>query len=279
MDMTKHHGLGNDFLVLLEENQTVPMPPAEALGDLAQRWCDRHRGIGADGLIAGYLPTPDDGGVGVRQELRNADGSMAELSGNGIRCLGHAVSMARGGIGDLRVATAAGVRQLGIASGATADEVEVTVQMGRAGAGPDMGDLDLGPGRRWCTVDVGNPHLVVVLDGADPAALDGVDVSAEGAALERRVSGGVNVHFVVVERDDRLAMAIWERGVGRTEACGTGATAAVAALRGWDLLAPAVEVAMPGGSVRVTQSAEGDLALVGPSVFVARVETCGDGGS
>lgn len=271
--LTKHHGLGNDFLVLLG--------PATALAgvgaDEARRWCHRHRGVGADGLLLGATDADD---ADVAMTLYNADGSRAEMSGNGIRCLAQAEADRRGVTTvELRIATDGGPRTVAVAPGPEAATVVASVDMGPAGAGPepdgpvgpvgaddDPAALALEP-EETRTLDLGNPHLVLLVD--DPGA---VDVHRAGPHWEAAWSGGINVHAVAPTpgEADAVTMAIWERGAGATEACGTGASAAARAAHDWGLVGTEVTVHMRGGDVGVVVGER--MTLRGPSVRVATVE-------
>lgn len=269
MHLTKHHGLGNDFLVALDEDNGGD---ASAVGaDLARRWCDRRRGIGADGLIRGARPSDAEraDGIDVVMHLFNADGSRAEMSGNGIRCLAQAVAAARGITGGaLTVLTDAGRRPLTVAPGSDAATAVVSVGMGLPAAGPRIPDplaeqLD----GRVGTVDMGNPHLVLLVD--DPAS---IDVAHQGAWLEQQFPEGVNVEFIAVPDPGTIDLRVWERGAGITEACGTGACAAAHEARRWDLAGDRVLVRMPGGDAEVVHEADGSVTLIGPAVRIGAVE-------
>jgi len=289
VELTKHHGLGNDFLVFLSErNPGAPLPAARE----AALWCDRHRGIGADGLLIGFsgeaatrhelarhhdATSPDHEGGGptstemssIGMRLFNADGSIAEMSGNGVRCFGHAVAEARGlRSGSLTVTTAAGPKHLRIEPGSDMAEVLVTVEMGAAGPGPlvPAGAAAVLVAIRHGTVDMGNPHLVV----EDPAP-GSVDLTERGGWFETQFPEGVNVEFVRVVARDRIELTVWERGAGITAACGTGACAAVHTARGWGLVDHDVTVVMPGGEARVLLRAGHHVTLIGPSVLIGRI--------
>lgn len=270
--LTKHHGLGNDFLVLLDRAQPDggAVDPV-VLPALARALCDRRRGIGADGLIVGARPDADDAahGVQVVMHLHNADGSRAEMSGNGVRCLGQAVADLDGVTdGTVVVRTDGGVRRLVLHPGAHPAEVQVEVAMGAARPGPEVpADVATALGAaRHATVDMGNPHLVIEV--GDP---DGVDLAAEGPALEQAFVHGVNVEFIAARPDGSLRLVVWERGAGVTEACGTGACAAVAAAHGWGVIGSRTTVHMPGGDAEVVLDADG-VTLVGPSVRIAGID-------
>lgn len=259
--LTKYQGLGNDFLVALwADNPGMEPDPA-----VARALCDRHLGVGADGLIHGLVPGGDV--ADVHMVLLNADGSEAEISGNGIRCLGQAVLRHTGrSEGDVTVETVGGTRELRTVRGDVDGELWMRVDMGRPGPGPELGEAAASyPARRRATVDVGNPHLVLLVD--DPAA---VDLETDGPQLEAGFPDGINVHVVAPAGADALDLRVWERGVGMTRACGSGAVAAAAAAHDWGLVGDRVQVRMPGGTATVELDDRG-AHLTGPSTFVAEV--------
>jgi len=256
LTLTKHHGLGNDFLILLDPGDTTPIDAT-----LARALCDRHRGIGADGLIRGAL-----GPGGLTFELRNADGSPAEMSGNGIRCLAQAAlgaGLVPAGI-PFTVATAAGPRTVTIrADAGHAARAWVAVEMGVATVEGDDERCNIGHGH--LRVNMGNPHLVVL--GPDPAT---VAVEDLGPVLEASVAGGQNVEFVVLgPGPDEITMRVWERGVGETLACGTGACAAAVAMARWGRVGRRVTVHQPGGAADVELRHDGTVVLSGPAERIA----------
>ena len=256
--LTKHHALGNDFLVLVDPDGHHRLD-----ADLARRLCDRHRGVGADGLLRAG---PAIDGADVTMEVRNADGGVAETSGNGIRCLAQAVLEAGVATGPhLRVGTMAGLRTVTVGPGDGPATVTVEVDMGSPVLGDDQEPEP--PGERAKAVDMGNPHLVVL--GPDP---DGVDLAALAAKLAVGHAEGVNVELVTVAPSgEELMMRVWERGVGETLACGTGACAAAVAAHHWGLVGPSVVVHQPGGAV-VVDLAGDTVILTGPAQHVARIE-------
>ena len=237
LTLTKHHGLGNDFLVLLDTDDRY----AAAHEAMAVALCDRRTGIGADGLLR-LAP-------GLRMHLRNADGSAAEMSGNGIRCLAQAIfDQGVHGGPDVEIVTDAGPKWV-----RTNFDGTYTVDMGPATV------KDLQEGR--AEVDTGNPHLVVVVD--DPAA---VDLEAMG-----QDHLDVNLEVIRVDNQSNVTMRVHERGAGITEACGTGSCAIAAATRAWGFTGDRVTVHNPGGDLGV--ELQGDTALLtGPAVFIGRVE-------
>jgi diaminopimelate epimerase len=233
--LTKHHGLGNDFLVLLDPDGRHAVD-----GELARAVCDRHRGVGADGLL--HVTAGQDG-AHVTMVLLNADGGRAEMSGNGISCVAQAVVMAGVTPGpDVRVSTDAGPRTVHLAGGLA------TVDMGEVRTKPEGDGLH---------VDVGNPHLVLRDDGQDIEALG-------------RAHADLNVELIHAS-DDALQMRVYERGVGITDSCGTGAVASAAAGREWGLAGDVVTVAQPGGRTKVDLSGPTARYTV-PVIYVARIE-------
>ena len=264
MQATKHEGAGNDFLVVLDPDGSLRLSVAQV-----RLLADRHRGIGADGVIR---VGPGRDGCDLSMELHNADGGPAEMSGNGIRCLAQAAVDA-GLVSPPRfsVATAGGPRTVEYTPGDEPGWAHARVDMGPVRLGPDQPqEFD---DRRARAVDVGNPHLVLL--GPDTAA---VDVAELGPKLQAAFAGGVNVEWITRTDDDEgelLDFRVFERGAGETLACGTGSVAAAAAARSWGVVAPSgtVRVRNPGGMLEVTLgTGERDPAfLAGPVRKVADV--------
>jgi diaminopimelate epimerase len=267
MRLTKHHGLGNDFLVLLDDDASHPLD-----GDVARALCDRRTGVGADGLIrATPLDVRADGAVAA-MDLRNADGSPAETSGNGIRCLAHALILAGWTGGPtIPIRTGAGRRVVTLHDRADSRTHTLSVEMGEARIGGEAPEWAGGPVRRILRVDVGNPHLVFEVGGHD----DEVDLVELGERVNAKEPGGANVHLLTREARDRIAIRTYERGVGPTAACGTGACAAAAAARAWGVVGDAVAVEQAGGTADVTFGADDAVVLRGPATVVATVELPG----
>ncbi len=270
LTLTKHHGLGNDFLVVFH-----PDVPVDGLPALARRWCHRHRGIGADGLLVAESPPPDDDRTtqyGATMILFNADGSRAEMSGNGIRCFVQALSMRHDG--DLRtvsIYTDAGKREVAVE--ATEDPATLLVSVDMGSVDPiaePAGWAELGchPDRPVAHLSLGNPHSVV-----------GVD---EVAAVDLALLGGKvpQINLEIVEpgtRQHEIRMRVHERGAGITEACGTGACATAVAAVSWGLATPVdgkLVVHMDGGSATVTLDAPapGRVTLTGPATYIGTIE-------
>jgi diaminopimelate epimerase len=163
------------------------------------------------------------------------------------------------------VATMTGIRTVEYRPGDRSDTAEASVDMGEPVLGPDQPQQSAG--RRARQVDMGNPHLVLL--GPDPAD---VDVAGLGERLQEVHPGGINVEFISVGPGaDELTLRVWERGVGETQACGTGSAAAAAAARSWGLVGPSVSVRNPGGTLRVDFAADG-VRLSGPVRKVADID-------
>jgi diaminopimelate epimerase len=254
MRFEKWEGLGNDF-VLVEE---------EVDAERARAICDRRRGVGADGVISLVASAAE-----LRMVVINADGSRPEMCGNGLRCAAGWLAR-RGGSdrGEVTIETDAGPRICRFERRGDA-LYDVRATMGRAIVGPPEA---FEAGRRWrfVPVDVGNPHAVSFDDHVD------ADLDVVGPALERHQPGGVNVELCRRLDDGRLEVRVWERGVGRTLACGTGACAVAAAAIGEGAAAfdDPVVVVLPGGPLSITVSADFDLTMEGPArrVFVGELD-------
>ena len=265
MRATKHEGAGNDFLVVLDPDDAIRFSVAQV-----RLLADRRRGIGADGIIR---VGPGREGCDLSMDLHNADGGEAEMSGNGIRCLAQAaVDAGLVSPPGFTVATAGGPRTVEYAPGDEPGWAKARVDMGPARLGPDQPqEFD---DRRARTVDVGNPHLVLL--GPDAGA---VDIAELGPKLQAAFSGGINVEWITVGRDDDgelLDFRVWERGVGETLACGTGSVAAAAAARSWAAVRGegTVRVHNPGGILEVTLGADEGATtyLAGPVRKVADLD-------
>ena len=269
MRLTKHHGLGNDFLVLLDPDASHPLDAA-----VARALCDRHTGVGADGVIRATPAEPTTEAL-VRMELRNADGSRAEMSGNGIRCLAQAILLADPAVGaTIPIATDAGLRTVTVHEQVDAVTHSVSVAMGVARVEGDAPEWEGGAVARALLVDMGNPHLVLDVSGAGQGALEAVDLVEVGETVNGKVPGGANVHLLTTaDEPGAVAIRTYERGVGPTLACGTGACASAVAARVWGLAADRVTVAQPGGTAEVTlgSGAADEVVLRGPAAYVGEI--------
>jgi diaminopimelate epimerase len=254
----KYHGLGNDFvLVDLRDGEGTPSPLDPKV---VVRLCDRHFGIGADGVLGVLRPT--EPGPHARMRIMNADGSEAEMCGNGIRCLAkylhdHGAMRRR----EILIDTLAGVRTCGISVARNGTVDTVAVQMGAPalaspslpGPAPFVESPLTVAGRTLAVtaVSMGNPHAVIFVDEPPRPLAETV-----GPALERHPAfpHRTNVEFVRPQPDGSLETAVWERGCGITLACGTGAcaTAVAATLTKRAAEGSEIPVALPGGTLYIT---------------------------
>jgi diaminopimelate epimerase len=245
LHLAKLHATGNDFLVRLALEPDAGALAPEAVAHL----CDRRRGIGADGLIT-IGPAAAGDAFDCTMRLQNADGGDAEMSGNGIRCL--AWVAARAGLGrehELTVQTAAGIRVVSLIRDAAHNVVAADVDMGVVTLGEEDVEIVLDGTEYWGDIaNVGNPHLVCfVIDPAEiPVSLHGPRIE-----LDARFPDRTNVEFVRVHPPDEIDMRVWERGVGETLSCGTGACAAAAVARHRGVVDDRVRVRVPGGELTV----------------------------
>ncbi|MEK7059863.1 MAG: diaminopimelate epimerase [Patescibacteria group bacterium] len=253
LTFTKMHGLGNDFVVLEGPLSLSPKTIATL--------CDRHIGIGADGLM---IVSPLNNGV--RMEYWNADGSVAEMCGNGLRCVARfAIEHKLVKPGKFSVETAVGSLKVDW-SGDRADLIEVQVGKVTTDAKPII-ICDT----TFYTASVGNPHAITFVDSSDQAPVKSLGPQVE---TDQYFPNKTNVEFAEVIDDSNVRLRIWERGVGETLACGTGmvATAVVASKLGKTKFPLTIEV--PGGSSKTWIDEDGFMRLSGPAqnVFSGSVE-------
>ncbi|MEV4559758.1 diaminopimelate epimerase [Kitasatospora sp. NPDC049285] len=274
----KGHGTQNDFVIIPDPDGALELP-AETVAAL----CDRRAGIGADGVLRVVRSAADPAAAAMADEAewfmdyRNADGSIAEMCGNGVRVFArYLVHAGHAKPGPLAVATRAGVRRVRIAEDA-ADGApgQVTVDMGSARLpGPDGITVTVGA-HSWpaLNVNMGNPHAVAfVADLADAGNL----YEAPATAPDGVYPQGVNVEFVVDRGERHVAMRVHERGSGETRSCGTGACAVAVAAARRDGNDPAVTgrpvsytVDVPGGRLVIEEFPDGRIEMTGPAVIVA----------
>lgn len=255
LSFEKYHGLGNDFLVVRASSPEA-LTPAQAVA-----LCDRHFGVGGDGVL---LVSPGDGDARARMTVLNSDGSRPEMCGNGLRCV--ALYLAREASEDAAsfvVATDAGPRRCDVRRSGAAGVVRTA--MGRATLeAPIAEDVDGAPAE-FARVSMGNPHAICFRPKIDASALDRV-----GAHLSSRIEGGSNVEVATIVAPTEITVDVWERGVGRTLACGTGAaaTAVAAVVRGASPAETPLTVRLPGGPLEITVSRDLDVELEGPAAWV-----------
>jgi diaminopimelate epimerase len=252
LDFHKYEGLGNDFVVVdATDPSAIPVDRARAL-------CDRRLGIGADGVLL-VLP-PKSADAAARMVVINADGSIPEMCGNGLRCVALHVARTRGlAKGNLAFDTDAGTKPCEIDGGL------ITVDMGivrwtedvRVDLDGDVWELALG--------DAGNPHAITTRP-ADRRVIEAI-----GPRIERhpRFPAGTNVEFATIRSEKAIDLVVWERGVGITQACGTGAcaTAVIAIEKGWCKRGEEIEVRLPGGPLFIRLE-DGHAIMKGPARHV-----------
>jgi len=269
MKFVKMHGTGNDFVLLEAQDNERDWP------SLAQAMCDRHFGVGADGLIL-VLPS---GRADVQMRIFNPDGSEAEMCGNGLRCIvKYAVEggLARPRAGRIDVETLAGVLAAQtFGDGRSVERVRVSMGVPRLApadipvlieAEPPILNLPLelaGHDLRLTCLSMGNPHAVHFVDG--PVA----DFPLEeiGPLVERHPLFPQRINFEVarVQASDRIEARVWERGAGPTLACGSGASATVVAARLQGLVGERVDITLPGGTLLIEWDGRGEVHLTGPA--------------
>lgn len=258
IDFIKGHGTENDFVVFIDTDNLLELTPAQVAF-----LCDRRAGIGGDGLLR----------VGSQEgqwfmDYRNADGSIAEMCGNGIRVFAH-VLKAEGleSADEFDVLTRAGVKHISVLS-ADGESAEIRVDMG------DVEVTGLSTARMASQefaglgIEVGNPHLAAVIPGLNAEQLEAMEF-AQPEFDHDFFPEGVNVEVLTELQESEVHMRVWERGVGETRSCGTGTVAAArAALADAGIENGEVTVHVPGGTVQVALH-DDHAIMTGPSRIVA----------
>ncbi|HTZ45855.1 MAG TPA: diaminopimelate epimerase [Jatrophihabitans sp.] len=260
----KGHGTENDFLVIPDLDGELSLSAG-----LVQALCDRHAGIGADGILrvvrTELATEPDVLSQAPEAEYfmdyRNADGSIVEMCGNGVRVFGRYLRQAGLIDGPVNVATRGGVK------GVTFDGDQVTVAMGLATARPERPTVDGRPS--LAALDLPNPHVVVELETEDE--LHALDLTV-APRVEPPLPAGQNVEFFVRRGPDEVVMRVHERGVGETRSCGTGICAVAVAAAGDQAGGAPWQVEVLGGRCTVGWAPDGSVTLAGPAVLVGEVE-------
>lgn len=268
IEFRKYHGLGNDFILIDNRGSLEPIISPE----MAVQMCDRHFGIGADGVIFLLPGTP---GKDYKMRIFNCDGSEPEMCGNGIRCLAQFIAQLEG-ISEVdksyRIDTLAGVMTPRIEK-----EEQVTVDMGvpqlLASEIPTTivtrtqkvinQPLDVA-GKSWLVtcVSMGNPHCITFVENVSEIALETIGPQFENHSVFPQRT---NTEFIEVVRPDYLKMRVWERGAGITLACGTGACASVVAAVLTNKSDRQCTVELPGGCLSIYWSEDGHVYMTGPA--------------
>lgn len=287
----KGHGTENDFVVLPDLDASLSLS-----AELIRALCDRHAGIGADGVLR-VVRTANATEAAVRaqagvaeffMDYRNADGSIAEMCGNGMRVFARYLQNASLINGQTTIATRGGPCEVSFQGD------QISVGMGKPvlrAEHPIVTVTGLPTAPRGIAIDMPNPHVVVMVE--DVTALNGLDLCS-APAVRPALPDGQNVEFVTIVGQRHLQMRVHERGVGETRSCGTGICAAVAALLLADWSQPAEpvrgiggvprpgsdlrswQVDVPGGRCEVSWHSDGSVTLTGPAVLVAELELSGE---
>jgi len=271
VDFWKYEGTANDFILVESEDPNADLDPSTVA-----KLCDRHRGVGGDGVL---LVTPGHEGGQARMVVRNADGSRPEMCGNGLRCVALHVATRRADPGVLTIETDAGPRTCRVdATRADGGEAEfyVTVDMGVIRVGDTLQIPFHERSIELVAVDAGNPHAVAFEGVGD----NDLDVLGAQLQLSEPFPQGVNLERVVMQgalpgAAMTAGVSVYERGVGRTMACGTGACAVAAAMiaRGMAKPGEKVVIVLPGGPLEIILDENGRASMRGRArrVFAGRV--------
>ena len=272
LNFTKMTGLGNDYIYInCMENNLKNIP------ELAKKLSDRHFGIGADGLI--LIDKTDNNKADFKMRIFNSDGSEAEMCGNGIRCAAKFIHDNEMCDSDkISIETLAGVKKVKLLEGISGMYNEAIVDMGEPvfqdknipydiyeAFNKDL-DLDVnGNKMRFTVVSMGNPHAITFVEN-----LDDIDIEKVGTCVENNpiFPNRTNVEFVQILDKNNIKVRVWERGVGETFACGTGACAAMVAsgLNGYT--DESVTVNLPGGELKVEWGKDNHIYMQGPATTV-----------
>jgi diaminopimelate epimerase len=265
----KGHGTENDFVVLPDLDAVISMSPS-----LVRALCDRHSGIGADGVLrvvrTALATEPDVRAQADEAEYfmdyHNADGSIAEMCGNGVRVFARYLQQAGLIEGPTAVATRGGVKRVSF------EGTDISVDMGSSvlrAETPSVSVRGLLGEYPGVAIDLPNPHVVIELDSEQ--SLADLDLS-RAPAVTPPLPDGQNVEFIVRTGSNRLRMRVHERGVGETRSCGTGICAAVVAAAGGRAGTGSWTVDIPGGRCQVSWTDAGTIVLTGPAVLVADLD-------
>lgn len=279
IEFVKSHGIGNDFVIIdcLDAGSNTA-----SLVNLAAKLCDRHFGIGGDGLL---LVLPSDK-ADFRMRIINSDGSEAEMCGNGIRCFAKYLFDRHLAGESISVDTLAGVKTVAVIS-ADGKGTHFTVNMGTprlnardipvTGYNGQVISKPLEVDGTWfdiTCVSMGNPHCVIFVDQSKDA-LRKLPLQSIGPRIENHPAfpRKTNVEFVQVLAEDEISVRVWERGAGETLACGTGACASLVASVLNAKTGRQVTAHLPGGDLRIDWRDDGEVFMTGPAeeVFTGRI--------
>jgi len=280
INFSKMHGLGNDFIMINDLDENL-----NNYSKLAKKLCDRHFGIGADGII--LIQNSQQNEADFKMRIFNSDGSEAEMCGNGIRCFAHYLYL--NDLTDkkkLKIETLAGLIKPEIIDFGT-HESTVKVNMGKPSytleslninqelIDDEIDNLWYYPiiieGKEYLLngASMGNPHVVIYVDN-----LDNIDLKKLGPIIEENplFKKGTNVEFVKIENENELDVKVWERGAGITLACGTGACATAAVSIDQERVNNNIQINLPGGPLQISKNENNEMIMTGPSTLVFKGE-------
>jgi len=280
INFSKMHGLGNDFIMINDLDENL-----NNYSKLAKKLCDRHFGIGADGII--LIQNSQQNEADFKMRIFNSDGSEAEMCGNGIRCFAHYLYL--NDLTDkkkLKIETLAGIIKPKIIDFGT-HESTVKVNMGKPSytleslninqelIDDEIDNLWYYPiiieGKEYLLngASMGNPHVVIYVDN-----LDNIDLKKLGPIIEENplFKKGTNVEFVKIENENELDVKVWERGAGITLACGTGACATAAVSIDQERVNNNIQINLPGGPLQISKNENNEMIMTGPSTLVFKGE-------
>jgi diaminopimelate epimerase len=274
MRFSKMHGLGNDFIVIEDLDEAFDLAP-----DAVRWFCDRHFGIGGDGLI--LVRPAVSPGADFQMSYHNADGSVAEMCGNGIRCFAKYVvdhGLIDSSADSLIVETLGGPRPIRFTRDDDGSLLMATVDMGVPGLEPAHVPVDVDDDHaidfpvetdfgtyRVTAVSMGNPHAIIWTCDVDNAPVETVGPAIETHPL---FPAKTNVEFAQILDDAHIKLRVWERGVGETLACGTGACAASVAATLACSIGRTSTVELPGGELLIAWDEDGHVYMTGPATEV-----------
>lgn len=280
INFSKMHGLGNDFIMINDLDENL-----NNYSKLAKKLCDRHFGIGADGII--LIQSSQKNEADFKMRIFNSDGSEAEMCGNGIRCFAHYVHL--NDLTDkknLKIETLAGLIKPEIIDFGT-QESTVKVNMGKPSYSLESLNIKqeliddqidklwhypiIIEGKEYLLngASMGNPHVVIYVEN-----LDNIDLKKLGPIIEENplFKKGTNVEFVKIKNDNELDVKVWERGAGITLACGTGACATAAVSIDQDRVNNNIQINLPGGPLQISKNNNNEMIMTGPSTLVFKGE-------
>lgn len=256
LNFYKYHGLGNDFVLIDSRKEDLSKID---LKKMTIKLCDRHFGIGADGLLIVWPSKKAD----YRMQIFNPDGSEPEMCGNGIRCFAKYVfETDKLKEKMISVETLGGIMKPEVILKKDGSIEEIEIDMGIA---EDQGDVSL-HGYNFKKISMGNPHAVTFIEDLSKVNLVEVGPKIEN---DSHFQNRTNVEFIKILKDDEIQVKVWERGAGETLACGTGACAsAVAAILNKKVKGNTIKVFLPGGELIVQVEKDLRVYLQGPAEFV-----------